>query len=62
MCAQGGKTNQLLFRVMLQGEVTPEVLALAGPDMTLPLTVGVVFDDGMDANSDQARLCEHRLG
>jgi len=41
---------------MLQGEVTPDVLALAGPDMTLPLTVGVVFDDGMDANSDQARI------
>ena len=45
--------NQLLFRVMLQGEITPEVMALAGPDMILPLTASAVFDDGTDASNDQ---------
>jgi len=42
---EGGKANQLSFRILLQGELSPEVLANA-VDGSLPLSVRPIFEDG----------------
>jgi hypothetical protein len=42
---EGGKANQLSFRIILQGELSPDILANA-VDGCLPLLVRPVFDDG----------------
>lgn len=42
---EGGKANQLSFRILLQGELTPDILANA-VDGCLPLSVRPIFEDG----------------
>jgi len=42
---EGGKANQLSYRIILQGELSPEILANA-VDGCLPLSARPIFDDG----------------